>query len=282
MAEDKLQEQRLELKYQINEHQALRIRDYVSSYLEVDEFGATRPNLSYPVHSLYLDSDDLRLYWETINGTKNRFKLRLRFYDNRPESPVYFEIKRRMNNCILKQRGAVRRDAVDYLLAGHLPEPAHLISESPRNLVALQSFCYQMMALHAHPKAHISYWREAWVTPQDNSIRVTLDREVRCTPKFTARLATEMAHPILVFGLEVILELKFTVSAQKQSLWERGNDPMEEDQVRQSYPHWFEGFIRTFGLMQTGAAKYVDGIALAGEGQFHENGSLMLAGMSDV
>jgi hypothetical protein len=118
MAEDKLQLQRLELKYVISESVAVGIRDFVSSILEIDEFGATRPNLSYPVHSLYLDSNDLRLYWETINGTKNRFKLRLRFYDNRPEAPVYFEIKRRMNNCIMKQRGGVRRDSVGWLEIG--------------------------------------------------------------------------------------------------------------------------------------------------------------------
>src|SRR3990170_1091319 len=123
MGQDRLQLQRFELKFIIKEEVALAVRSFVSSYLEIDEFGATRPNLSYPVHSLYLDSDDLRLYWETINGNKNRYKLRLRFYENRPNAPVYFEIKRRMNNAILKQRAGVRREAVDWILAGHLPEP---------------------------------------------------------------------------------------------------------------------------------------------------------------
>ena len=95
-----MQLQRFELKYRIGEHTALAIRDFVSSYLEIDEYGATLPNFAYPVHSLYLDSPDLELYRTTINGDKNRFKLRLRFYENRPEAPVYFEIKRRMNNTI--------------------------------------------------------------------------------------------------------------------------------------------------------------------------------------
>jgi hypothetical protein len=69
-----MQLQRLELKYQIRDEVALAVRDFVSSYLEVDEFGATRPNLSYPVHSLYLDSPTLRTFHDTINGNKNRFK----------------------------------------------------------------------------------------------------------------------------------------------------------------------------------------------------------------
>ena len=94
MAEDKMQQQRFELKYIIKEDVARAVRDFVSGYLEIDEYGATLPNFSYPVHSLYLDSDDLHLYRTTINGDKNRFKLRLRFYDNRSEAPIFFEIKR--------------------------------------------------------------------------------------------------------------------------------------------------------------------------------------------
>ena len=98
MAKDKLQASRFEQKYIINEETALQIREFVRSYLELDENGVGKPNYSYPVHSLYLDSDKLTLYWRTINGDKNRFKLRLRFYNNNPDTPVFFEIKRRMNN----------------------------------------------------------------------------------------------------------------------------------------------------------------------------------------
>src|SRR5882762_1539599 len=127
MASDKLQESRFEQKYIISEDVALQIREYVRSYLELDENGVGKPNYSYPVHSLYLDSDDLRFYWSTINGDKNRFKLRLRFYNDNADTPVFFEIKRRMNNCILKQRGGVRQDAVDPILNGHFPDASHLV-----------------------------------------------------------------------------------------------------------------------------------------------------------
>lgn len=243
MSQDKLQAQRFELKYIIGEDVALAVRDFVASYLEIDEFGATLPNLSYPVHSLYLDSPDMKLYRATINGDKNRFKLRLRFYENRPDAPVFFEIKRRMNNTIAKQRGGVRRDAVDALLAGQLPAPEHLISKEPKQLVALQNFCRLMANLEASPKAHIAYYREAWISRYDNSVRVTLDRQVQCDPEPTARLDTKLIRPVTVFGNKVILELKFT----------------------NRFPDWFKDLVRVFGLMQCGAAKYVDGVALLGE-----------------
>src|SRR2546428_4033848 len=131
MGKDKLQASRFEQKYIINDETALQVREFVRQYLELDENGVGKPNYSYPVHSLYLDSDDLKLYWRTINGDKNRFKLRLRFYNDNADTPVFFEIKRRMNNCILKQRGGVRREAVSSLLDGQFPEMSDLVSQNP-------------------------------------------------------------------------------------------------------------------------------------------------------
>ena len=243
MAKDKMQTSRFEQKYIVCEEVALQVRDFVRSYLELDENGVGKPNYSYPVHSLYLDSDDLKLYWSTINGDKNRFKLRLRFYNNNPDTPVFFEIKRRMNNCIMKQRGGVRRDAVDSLLAGYFPDPGHLVSKDPKHMLALQEFCRLMQHIRAKPKAHIAYLREAYVPHDDNSARLTMDREVRVEPELTARLCTKMERPTLLWGRDIVLELKFT----------------------NRFPDWFRELVRVFGLRQCGAAKYVDGVATLGE-----------------
>lgn len=243
MEQDRLQQQRFELKYLIPEAKALAVREFVRCYLDVDEFGVGKPNLSYPVHSLYLDSDDLELYQTTINGDKNRFKLRLRFYTDAEDAPIFFEIKRRMNNTISKQRGSVHRRAAAAILAGHFPEASHMISKSAKALGAVQRFCQHMVELRAKPKAHIAYLREAWIHPSDNSVRVTMDRDVRCEPDPTAQLSTRMENPVVVFGNEVVLELKFT----------------------NRFPDWFRELVRVFGLMQCGAAKYVDGVTLLGE-----------------
>jgi hypothetical protein len=246
MVPDRMQTQRFELKYLISERIALAIRDFVSSYLEIDEYGVGCPNLSYPVHSLYLDSQDLYTHQQTINGTKNRFKLRLRYYDNNPGTPVFFEIKRRMNNSILKQRGGVRRDAVKWLLAGHLPEPEHVVSREPKHLVALQRFNLLMSQIQAHPKAHVYYFREAWTSRDDNSVRVTVDRGMHCVPCFTGELETAMTGQMPTYGQGVILELKFT----------------------NYFPNWFKELVRIYGLIQRSAAKYSEGITVVGEHRF--------------
>ena len=252
MAQDhRLQQQRFELKYLVEEEITGGIRDWLGSHLELDEYGIGQPNLSYPIHSLYLDSDDLAIFQTSVNGTKNRIKLRLRYYDSKPNSPVFFEIKRRMDLCILKERCPVRREAVPLLLAGHLPEPEQLLSQEPRHLASLQRFNLLMNQLRARPKAHNSYLREAWVSHGNASTRVTMDRQVQIEPYFLANAVTEMAVPTRVFRQFVILELKFT----------------------ERFPGWFNDMVSRFNLMQFAASKYAEGILMLDEFRFHDGHS---------
>ncbi len=100
-----------------------------------------------------------------------------------------------------------------------------------------------MNELTATPKSHVAYYREAWISTDDNSVRVTMDRETRIQVDPTYRMSTEMIDPHYVFGDNIVLELKFT----------------------NRYPDWFREWVRIFGLAQCGAAKYVDGVTLIGE-----------------
>ena len=242
-----LQQQRFELKYLVEESKMGHIRDFVSGYLELDEYGVGQPNLSYPVHSLYLDSADMQTHQAWINGTKNRFKLRLRYYDDRAGSPVFFEVKGRVDNCILKRRCGVRRDAVVPLLNGQWPRPEQFITREPRHLAALERFLLLMDSINARPKAHNAYEREAWVSPHDNSVRVTFDRSIRIEPHFQPSTVVSMRGPALIYSPVVVLELKFT----------------------DRYPNWFNELVQRFNLMQSSAAKYSGGVLLIGEDRFH-------------
>ena len=95
---------RYECKYLITEQQAARVRAYVLPYVELDPFAARSPQGRYQISSLYMDSDTLRLYHETLGGVKDRFKLRIRAYSDRYEDPVFFEVKKRCDRVILKER----------------------------------------------------------------------------------------------------------------------------------------------------------------------------------
>jgi hypothetical protein len=248
MASERLQHQRFELKYRVPEAKALRIRDFVQGYLALDEYGALQASLSYPTLSLYLDSDRLDSHWHAINGNRNRFKLRLRYYDDQPDTPVFFETKRREDNVILKERGGVHKSAVRWLLAGHMPERRHMLNPNDHEaFVALQRFCHLMLQLNARPKMHVAYLREAYENSGDNSIRLTMDRQVESQPCALSDLIARSPRPHLVFGRTVILELKFTAR----------------------YPNWFRDLVETFDCVQMGAAKYSEGIFTRGEDWVH-------------
>lgn len=240
---DKVQPQRFELKYLVTEEVARAMRDFLRPYLVPDEFSFKSPTLSYLNHSLYLDSPDLQMYWDVVNGNTNRYKLRLRYYDDNPAAPVFFEIKRRCSNAILKERGAVKRPFVVPLLGGQLPEPDHLVSSNPKQLMALQNFCRLMQQNGAVPKTHVAYQREAWMSPVDNSVRVTFDREVRIHPQFEPIISTATENAVMPWGQQVILELKFTGR----------------------FPNWFFEMVRVYQVMQCGVAKYAEGVAVLGD-----------------
>ncbi len=234
------QKQRFELKYILDEGRTSGIRDFLRPYLELDTYGALQPDRSYSVHSLYLDSPDLALHQSTINGDRNRFKLRVRYYESDPEKPVYFEIKRREDNTILKERCPIRRNSANEILEGRLPSRVDLAYDgTPAEECALHNFCRQVNTLRARPVAHVRYRREAWHGLGDTRIRVTMDRQVRSCPETSTSLQTQLSDKaVSVFGNAVVLELKFS----------------------NRFPPWMAEMVRVFGLRPCSAAKYVDGI----------------------
>ncbi len=243
----RLQQQRFELKYLITEEVARRLRNYVSSYLELDDYAVGRPNLSYPVHSIYFDSDDFQFCHASINGNRNRFKLRLRYYDENPETPVFCEIKGRADNCILKRRCGLRRDAVASLAAGRMPQKEQVLSPEPRHWATLQEFCRRLHLFRARPKLHNSYLREAWVCPRGNDIRITFDRNILVEPCFQPHPVLRMRQPIRLANNEIVLEVKFT----------------------ERFPDWFNAMVQRFDLVRSAFSKYTTGVLTIGENRFH-------------
>jgi hypothetical protein len=238
---------RYELKYVIRNDLALRIRDFISQHLELDEFGVGMPNLSYPIHSLYMDSDDWKIYWRTLNGDKNRFKLRVRYYNESNKTPVFWEIKRRMKDVILKQRCGIKRPYAQAVLNGHLPERSWMVAPDDESEVkAIQEFFRLQFDVGAKGKMDVAYDREAYVSADNNEFRVTFDRNIRVGTRFDQALTTRMEKPFVCTGPGtrpndvVVLELKFTTR----------------------FPNFYRDMVRSFNLTQTGAAKYNEGTTL--------------------
>ncbi len=231
------QAQRFELKYVIGPQCARAIRHFVSSYLEPDPYARADPRFCYPVYSVYLDTATLALCQQTRRGVKNRFKLRLRFYDGDPASPVFLEVKRRETDVIRKERAAITREGARLLLRGGYPGPFHLLQDSacPEAPAALECFRRLRDEIGAGAIACVEYLREAYVPPEGNGLRITLDRAVRGSLfERVGQLQPPQAGVETSVG-GVILEIKFT----------------------DRFPCWLSEMVQAFNLQRSSMSKYL-------------------------
>jgi hypothetical protein len=244
--ESLLQRSRYELKYLIDEPRVRDVRQFISHFLMPDPHAGRVAGQDYPsylINSVYLDNPSMELFGATVRGHKNRFKLRARFYDERPTTPVYFEIKRRVNGTVLKERAKVRRPAAARLLTtGVWPDRGDLVDPTDAtDWVSLRKFCELRDRLGAAGRCMVVYSREAWLTPHDNHLRVTFDRNVEGGPfdprdpsmdMLPVRRTPQWVKPP-VGG--VVLELKFT----------------------DRFPNWMRDLVRIFDLQRCSMAKYI-------------------------
>ena len=237
MASHQMQSNRFELKYVIDERRARLARDFVRAHLEPDPYAKPANNFSYYIHSLYLDTPDRQLCFATTAGHRNRVKLRIRFYDDNPDTPIFFEIKRRVNDVILKERAAAKKSCVLRLLNGWWPERSDLFKpDDDKGWRSLWRFMEMKDALNAQGAIFVSYLREAWVHPIDDTVRVTVDRDLTTSVFRNAPIGLtdfeKWRRPPLN---GVVLELKFT----------------------DRFPHWMRELVQTLNLWRGPFAKYV-------------------------
>ncbi|MDA8563295.1 polyphosphate polymerase domain-containing protein [Mariniblastus sp.] len=203
-----LQTSRYELKYLITESQADAIRRLVKTRLLSDEHSHGNA-IGYRVRSLYLDSRSLTCYNETQCGQKNRFKLRIRFYDDGLDSPVYLEVKRRITNVICKCRATVSRRDAELLLRGASPSASMLVNDTAGERQSLREFCMLRDRLGAVGKVFVDYYRQAYESRGGNQYRVTFDRNV-CGSDYTIGSGLKMPPRSRMTKIDgVILEMKF-------------------------------------------------------------------------
>lgn len=234
---DRMQKERRELKYFTTPEQAQEIQIFVASRLPLDEYSVGRPNFRYDIHSLYWEDERCwPVWWDNEQGLKNRYKLRLRWYDDKPESPVFVEIKSRMNGVIHKKRAAVTRGGAFQLMGGQTPDAEKVMSDNKiKAEEAILSFLRRAEVKKIHPAVRVSYQREAYVSDDDQQ-RVTFDRNVVGALETSSRLLTTIENPIPIWGPQVVLELKFTGR----------------------FPNWYKTIVQSFNLVASAAPKFAD------------------------
>ncbi|WP_420881476.1 polyphosphate polymerase domain-containing protein [Rhodococcus sp. (in: high G+C Gram-positive bacteria)] len=166
---------RYEIKYLAAERDVPRLREALAAHMASDEFS---PVGGYPVTSLYYDTRNLRFYWEKIEGLRFRRKLRVRLYgppsEATDESPVFVEIKQRVNRVTQK-----RRIRVPYAQARLLCDERRPIEHDDRQRAFVGEVSTLVGNLDLVPTVTTGYLREAFVgTEADLGLRVTIDHRV--------------------------------------------------------------------------------------------------------
>jgi SPX domain protein involved in polyphosphate accumulation len=231
---DRMMGCRYELKYRISESKAQAIVQFIEPHLPLDHYSRLQPTGAYPIVTLYLDSHDFQLCRQTLEGQKNRFKLRVRSYTDKLDYPRFFEIKRRMNAIVIKSRARVMHQDVSALLRGwSLPRQEYRTDQD-----TLSQFQLYMKSLNARPVILVRYVRRAYEGDSENRVRVTFDRQLECKltslPEVTFDREDWRQHHLNA----VILEVKFTGR----------------------YPIWLSRMIKCFDLRRQSFSKYVNSL----------------------
>lgn len=232
--------ERREFKFLIDEARVSRVREMIRPFCELDPFAASQPDHKYSIESIYFDTPNLALFRANELEMSERYKLRIRSYPDVEGSPAFFEVKRRYNDVIVKDRGKAPRDWVRAVeQPGWFPGD----SEGGRLSPAAEAFLARVRAKGCRPICTVDYQREAWASTVDDYARVTFDGHIRCqavdSPRFGARpgswTGVDHAHPYWAGTRSaMVLELKFT----------------------RAVPSWMVNIVRSLELSRASFSKY--------------------------
>jgi hypothetical protein len=231
---------RYEFKYLVTRDQVAWIRDAARMFCEPDPYGEDG---LYSVNSLYLDTWDWRLARQTIEGQRNRYKLRIRTYGWSDDDPVFCENKGRVGTSILKQRALLDRRFVEPLLRGDAgPFPALKASHQ----ADLDRFRNRFDFLDFRPRLWVRYLREAYGSTYGDGARLTFDTELEVQPPDPEHPYVPdptQWTPVTLEGPPTIVEMKFNGA----------------------FPSWMQRVVHNLELRRVSCSKYVQGAVQLGE-----------------
>lgn len=227
---------RHEYKYYVPVFHLATLRSMLLPFVQPDRYAALQPEHHYTVRSIYFDTPDLEMYHTKREHIAHRMKVRLRGYNlGGDTAPVFFEIKRKYEGPILKNRATMPFESVKNIFQGasvdtYLPE-----TNKADNV---RRFFYQLYTRRLRPVVTCIYEREAFISKVidlDNNLRISLDKNLRSVPfPAVSELFTERD---LRYPLEqlFILEIKFNTYC----------------------PAWLKPILSMLELQKAPASKYV-------------------------
>lgn len=206
----KLHFQRFEFKYWLSWREFYEIRGQLRRYVSLDGFARHAAEGFYEVISLYYDSPKFYCYHEKTDGAKERKKIRLRAYRAAGAwvGNVFFEIKRKYDAVILKDRFLLGPEAYDYFLKNNSFKSSDFNNDKNAQKI-IAEYEQEHYCRSLGPQILVGYKREPYLGKYNKNFRVTFDYNIWARES-RELLGTESNQPnrnVLSGG--VIMEIKF-------------------------------------------------------------------------
>jgi len=200
--EEKYFFQRFEWKYIITKHMADKLYNELLSFeMEIDPFAMDASGNFYTVNSIYFDSPTLKCYHDKISGIKNRFKLRLRFYnDIKEDTSLFLEIKNKIDAIIIKERLKMNLDVLRSISFDNIYIDKKNILSDEQNIFKKFSFLERRYSMR--PVVGVKYKRKPLVGKFDKKIRITFDYDL-------SSYDPRMTNTLINIDECVIMEVKY-------------------------------------------------------------------------
>jgi SPX domain protein involved in polyphosphate accumulation len=226
---------RLEYKYLVPVAYLDRMRQDLSRYLAPDAYAVLRPGHEYTVRSIYFDSHDYKCYYEKLDGIYTRKKFRIRGYNSFEEkSPIFFEIKRKHDNFISKNRARISYEKLQKVMIDRHID-SHFADEEK---MYFDYFYYYYQLKQLEPKVLIVYNREAYECKFGSQLRITFDKDLHSKVVSNVHQLFEEDGLKSAYHREFILEIKFF----------------------QVLPQWIKNVLEKYDLTRLAVSKYTSSI----------------------
>ena len=235
---------RYEFKYLLPVKKANQIEKEIKNFMVLDKNALKNKKKNYFVRSLYFDNEIYSNFYEKVDGMETRKKFRIRVYSaiEKSTSPIFLEMKGRINQRTYKLRTEINKKHVNYFIDNENINSLAKIYSNKNNVV--NHFIYDTIKKKIKPKVLVDYDRRAYHNKSGLLFRLTFDSKILSSP--SQKLFDKKIHHFkeVRAGFKV-LELKFERSIQP----------------------WFHRIIQNYNLSRMSISKFAIGMEKSGFGQ---------------
>jgi len=234
---------RYEKKYLIPPALVPEIRKYIAPFVIPDKYGMG-PNPEYVITTLYLDTPSRSFHNAKVLEYDDRFKLRVRTYNEPGSTPVFAEIKAKFQGIIVKRRVMIPFDQWNEKLIFSTDLP--YIFRNRQQETDFLNFRYLVWETNAEPVNLVRYIRESYAGPGELYLRITFDRKLEyCSRATWTNFGSGETWSAMDSG---------------EAMGEDNSCVVLEIKTLEEVPVWIIEMAEQFNLQDRGNCKYSNGI----------------------